>query len=358
MYVGLWRIYDLGKVGDLFVRSALHRLAPFDSNEHVATVSDSFTLGKYHYTFRPYIAADMQKILHLARRAFAEEQSYSCSESIDEDFIQTLRASAGLIRAAFSIEVSGKICGFVRYCTWTNVLLKQRNFENLVIYIAPEYRSFALFKRVTSMLERAAIEVGADQILLSFDNGIAAEQKRIVSEKIGYETIGAFLGKALRPSDYSNTRYRYNTSPSLRCMRHVMQYSHLSSVDFILYALCSLISIHKKKRAGTRFIEYSDQSGALAFVKTLCRIYDKHRIALVTILHKPNEEMMCELHEWGLKEGCAEIIINTKELGINPCDIFVDYRAHDFLLKGYILRKNLVRVGRLPENTGGESQWR
>lgn len=347
----------LEKIGDLFVRSASHRLAPFDSQEHVATVSDSFTLGKYHYTFRPYIAADMHQILYLARRAFTEEQSYSCSESLDEDFIKMLRASAGLIRAAFSIEVSGKICGFVRYCTWTNVLLKQRNFENLVIYIAPEYRSFALFKRLNAMLERAAIEVGADQILLSFDNGIAAEQKRIASEKIGYETIGAFLGKALRNSDYSNTRDQYNTSPSLRCMRHIKQYSHLSPVDFMLYALCSLINIHKKKRAGTRFIEYADQFGALAFARTLCRIYDKHRIALVTILHTPNEEMMRRLHEWGLREGCAEIIINTKELGINPCDIFVDYHAHDFLLKGYILRKTLDRASHVLESARGESQW-
>ncbi len=332
------------KVIDLLMRFAWQRLAPFDMQENIAVVSDSFLSGKYHFKVRPYEAGDIEEILCLVRRALVEENTYSRSNSPNEKFLAKLKENAALIRAAFSILADGKICGFIRYCTWTNILLQQRNFENLVIYVAPEYRSYTLFKRICSLLELAASDVSADQILLSFDNGIAVEEKRRASERLGYETIGAFLGRVLPPSQ------KFRLSPGkrfpifLRSANYLRSFSQLSIPNFVLYILTSFTVIRKKMDAGVAFFEYSDSSGSLAFAKTLYRPYDQHLIALVTIIHKPNRRMMCRLHNWATAKGCAEVVINTKEIGINPCEIFTDYDAYGYFVKGYILRKKARRI--------------
>lgn len=316
------------------------RLAPFDLMEHVATVSESIQIGARQYLIRPYNALDMVEILELARRAYGEEVAFLTKGILDEGFLVTMKRSASLVQAAFTVLVDGEICGFVRYSTWTNILLQQKNFENLIIYVAPEHRSFVLFRRLGQLFERAGREVGADQILFSFESGKSPESKRKASEKIGFECVGAFLGKTLDPTMDTSTPLLGRRRPSLRSLRVVKKYSRLGRFDFFIYVVGILLYIRSELRRGTVFVELFDGPESLVLARTIRRRYDLRKIALVTIMQRPTIVLITDLINWALRNGCAEILINTKELGVNPCSIFEDYQSHGFTVKGYILRKS------------------
>lgn len=325
-------------LSDWIGRRIQQRLGPFDLVEHVANVTDVVEIGSHNYVIRPFISSDMNSILSLAERAYIDEMAPLTKSQLNQNLIDTMKRSADLVSSAFTIIVEKRICGFVRYACWTNILHQEKILENLFIYIEPEYRSFSLFRRLGCLLERAGRDIGADKVLLSFQNGIAPETKRLASERIGFRRAGAFLGKPLEPSTKSKA---IKSNFPFKAIYYIKKKSRLDSLDFFIYMIGSALHIRGQMRRGNVFLELGVSHDSFLFARTMTRVIDNCKQAVVTIINKPTSEMMNKLSSWAVQHKCTEILINTKEVEDDPCLTFPDYEKYGFLVLGYILSKSV-----------------
>jgi hypothetical protein len=315
------------------------RLLPFDLVDHVASVAETVKIGGRGYLIRPFVASDMGAVLTLARRAYIEEMAPLTNGLLSERLVAKMECSGPLVKSAFTILAGDEICGFARYICWTNVLLQEKYIENLFIYIQPEHRSFTLFRRLGSVFERAGDVLGADKVLFSFENGISPEAKGRAAERLGFTRISAFLGKAVDLGVSPARRAVPASLPSIKALLYVRKKSRLKPIDFVLYTLGMVAYVKREARRGCVFLELSEPSESLLLARTAVRVLDDRKLALVTIICNPTPDMMDALTAWAIQNQCVEILINTKEVGDDPCLTFREYRQYGFSVRGYILSK-------------------
>ncbi|MBI2779551.1 MAG: hypothetical protein HYX62_07210 [Gammaproteobacteria bacterium] len=333
-----------GSLGEWLAQRIWCRLAPFDLIEHVATVSDSVEIGARIYTIRPFLASDMEQILPLARRLYEEEMAHVTGGGINEAMLAKLERNAEEIRSAFTVLAGTKVCGFVRYLCWTNALRQEKILENIYVYVAPENRSFTLFRRIVRLFERAGREFGVDRILFSFETGSSPEIKRVAMERMGFSRLGAYLAKRVETENKRQTvvTKRPRSRPTLAAVRYLRPATRLGRGDFFLYLFGSYLQVRDGIDRDQSFFELTGADDSYLMARTMTRVFDRQKLAVVIGVSHPTPEMVHTLDAWAIHERCVAILVNTKETLGDACDLFGDYARHEFSVMGHIMSKHLT----------------
>ncbi len=286
----------------------------------------------------------MGQVLLLARRLYEEEMAHATKSNINETMLAKLEGSAGAMRGAFTVLAGTEVCGFVRYVCWTHVLRQEKILENLYVYVAPEHRSFTLFRRIVRLFECAGREFGVDRILFSFETGSSPEVKRVAMERMGFSRIGAFLVKRVEAGSERQiivTR-KPQSRPSLATVRYLQPAARLGRGDFLLYLLGSYFHVRDGIGCDQSFFELTGPGDAYLMARTMTRVFDRQKLAVVIGVCRPTPEMVHALDDWAVRERCAAILVNTKETLGDACELFGDYACHEFSLSGHIMSKHLT----------------
>lgn len=330
-------------LGEWVIQRIARRLTPFDFVEHVATVSDSVEIGARVYTIRPVLASDMKQILPLARRLYKDEMAYWTMGEINEVMLAKLEWSDEPIRCAFTVLAGAEVCGFVRYVCWTHVLRQEKILENMYVYVTPEHRSFALFRRIVRLLECAGRELGVGRILFSFETGSSPEVKRFAMERMGFTRIGAYLVKCVAAESERRmivTR-KPRSRPTLAAVRYLRPAARVGRGDFLLYLFSSCLQMRNQLGRDQSFFELTGSGDSYLMARTMTRLFDRQKQAVVIGVCRPTQEMMRALDAWAARECCTAILINTKETLRDACELFEDYANYEFRVMGHIMSKVL-----------------
>lgn len=326
------------------------RLAAFDLADHACDVSDRVEIRGRVYDIRPYQPEDMRQILPLVDRLYREEMEANTGRRIDPGMLDRLADNAERISGAFIIACGGAVVGFLRYACWTHVLGRSKILENVYVYVVPEHRSFALFRRMIRVFERAGASIGVDRILFGFETGRTTELQRAALEKMGFRRCSVYLAKPVGRGEPSpaipDGANGPRTFPSLAAARYLHRSTVLATGEFLLYLLGAYLTLRAARRGGQRFFELSGPDGAYLLARTSMRVFDRLRLAVVVGIRHPTSAMLRALEVWADAQGCGMILVNSKETMDDASALFPDHADHGYTVLGHIMGK---AVSELPQ---------
>lgn len=336
------------KLFDFLIRSAAKR---FRRQEQLAaSFSSDLRLEKEIngrlYIIRRMMPSDVNPLYELALELHRTAIGIAPGAELRSELLEIAHAYPQSYSNTHVIETQGEPVGLLQYSVYFNFLQQELVVENENIVVLPEHRSYLLFKEIIRFFERLACDADADRLIIGYDNGESPEQKRTMTLRLGFKTMGSILVKDVEGSGHRALEARPKLS--LASARYYNRSRKMPLVDSAFFFLGTWARLRQNYEAGQRFLELGptpDSPYRFISAKSARRKPDGIPYIFTDGFASPTKPCLEILEDFARQESARYITINLTSTYDDAEKALPDFEAHGYRRVGYVLSKSRERLG-------------